>query len=202
MSPLSFAAVSPFLTLAVLLVLVPVFPSASAASAASAVPRTLNLTGSSNLVAYWGQDCVDNEPSLATVCADPAYDVLILSFVDRFGNFSLPHLDLADHCSGHVGNSTMTHCPQVGKDIAACQAMGKTVLMSLGGADGKHSLASREDAVDLAHQMWNLMMGGKSDLRPFDSAVLDGVDLDVSRNALHSHTLPAPPPTSPARTRL
>jgi chitinase len=148
-------------------------------SSAAPVPRTLNLTGNSNLIAYWGQDCVNNEPSLAAVCADPAYDAILLSFADRFGNFTVPHFDLADHCSGHLPNSTLLHCPQVGKDIAACQAMGKTVLMSLGGADGKHSLVSHEDAIDLAHQIWNLILGGTSNVRPFDTAVLDGIDLDV-----------------------
>ena len=169
-----------------LLLVVILVALAISASSAATVPRTLNLTSNTNLVTYWGQDCINNEPSLATVCADPAYDAVLLSFVDRFGNFSVPHFDLADHCSGHLPNSSLLHCPQVGKDIAACQAMGKTVLMSLGGADGKHSFVSKEDAVDLAHQMWNLILGGSGSLRPFDSAVLDGIDLDVSQPSPHT----------------
>jgi chitinase len=176
-----------------LLVLVVFVSLTLSASSAAAVTRTLNLTANTNLVTYWGQDCIGNEPSLAAVCADPAYDAVLLSFADRFGNFSVPHFDLADHCSGHLPNSTLLHCPQVGKDITACQAMGKTVLMSLGGADGKHSFVSKEDAVDLAHQMWNLILGGDGPLRPFDTAVLDGVDLDVSALLL-THILSSLPP--------
>ena len=191
---------SPSLLLSLLSLLLALLPFASSSSSslttpAAAVPRTLNLTGNSNLIAYWGQDCVDNEPSLATVCADPAYDAVLLSFMDRFGNFTTPHIDLADHCSAHFPNSTLLHCPQVGKDIAACQAMGKTVLLSMGGADGKHSLVSRDDALDLAHRVWTQLLGGNSTERPFDSAVLDGVDLDVSHTpapCIRTATSPAP----------
>ena len=200
------------LLLHVLLSVLPFSPTtitaaATATASAAAVPRTLNLSGNANLVAYWGQDCVRNEPSLATVCADAAYDAILLSFMDRFGNFSTPHIDLSSHCSATLPNSTLLHCPQIGKDIAACQAMGKTVLLSLGGADGRHSLASRADALDLAHRLWDQLMGGNSIERPFDSAVLDGIDLDVSHTAAPafahpSHLLPPSLPLSTQSTLL
>ena len=89
---------------------------ASPKLAVTDVSRSLNLSQSSNLVIYWGQDCLGSEPSLASLCTDAAYDVVILSFLDRFGNGTEPHLDLADHCTDTFPHSHLLHCPQVGQD--------------------------------------------------------------------------------------
>jgi hypothetical protein len=40
-------------------------------------------------------------------------------------------------------------------------------------------LRSTSDAQNAAQQIWNLYLGGSSSSRPFGSAKLDGVDLDI-----------------------
>ena len=64
-------------------------------------------------------------------------------------------------------------------DIKACQAQGKKVLMSLGGAAGSYGFQNENDAVTFANTLWDLFGNGKSDTRPFGDAVLDGFDLDI-----------------------
>jgi chitinase len=44
-------------------------------------------------------------------------------------------------------------------------------------------LNSDADGVTLANNIWNLFLGGSSSTRPFGSAVLDGVDLDIEVGA-------------------
>lgn len=63
--------------------------------------------------------------------------------------------------------------------IQECQAAGKIILLSLGGAGGGGQFASAEEASEFGTLIWNLFLGGSSDTRPFGDAVLDGIDLDI-----------------------
>lgn len=65
------------------------------------------------------------------------------------------------------------------KDIKACQAKGKAVTLSLGGATGVGGFTSDQQAQKFADQVYDIFLGGSSDTRPFGDAVLDGIDLDV-----------------------
>jgi chitinase len=64
-------------------------------------------------------------------------------------------------------------------DIQACQAAGKIVTLSMGGATSGPGFTSDAAAQAFADQVWNLFLGGTSSTRPFGAAVLDGVDLDI-----------------------
>ncbi|KAJ6565036.1 glycoside hydrolase superfamily [Mycena vulgaris] len=57
--------------------------------------------------------------------------------------------------------------------------------LDLSNASGETSsvLNSDADGVTLANNIWNLFLGGSSSERPFGSAVLDGVDLDIEVGA-------------------
>ncbi|KAM5463484.1 Chitinase 2 [Microsporum audouinii] len=67
-------------------------------------------------------------------------------------------------------------------DIKRCQAKGKTILLSIGGATySEGGFRSAEDAVAGANMLWDIFGPAKpnsSALRPFDDAVIDGFDLD------------------------
>ncbi|KAK9764544.1 Chitinase 2 [Basidiobolus ranarum] len=76
-------------------------------------------------------------------------------------------------------NTNMVNCPSIGDDIKFCQSRGKSVILSLGGAGGSYGFQDDTQAKNFATQVWNLFLGGKSDTRPFGSAVLDGIDLDI-----------------------
>ncbi|KAJ1944633.1 Chitinase 2, partial [Linderina macrospora] len=64
-------------------------------------------------------------------------------------------------------------------DIKFCQSKGKVVLLSLGGASGAYSFQHDDDGKWFADTVWNKFFKGSDAQRPFDDAVLDGIDLDI-----------------------
>ena len=70
--------------------------------------------------------------------------------------------------------TTLPICTSVGTDIKTCQAKGKIVTLSLGGAGGSVGFSSDSQGESFADQIWDLFLGGSSTTRPFGDAVLDG----------------------------
>ncbi|KAJ1798947.1 Chitinase 2 [Coemansia sp. RSA 2399] len=158
-----------------------------ACSALAAQAREFNINCNSNLVVYWGQNSHgvtspgENQLPLDEYCDKDSGDVLVLSFLSEFNADGLhpPGLNLASSCLTTFGNSTLLHCPNIGKAISKCQKKGKAVLLSLGGAAGAYGFADDMQAERYADQIWDMFLGGNSQTRPFDDAVLDGIDLDI-----------------------
>ncbi|KAG5352040.1 hypothetical protein C0989_004032 [Termitomyces sp. Mn162] len=73
-------------------------------------------------------------------------------------------------------------------DISACQAKGKIVTLSLGGASASVGFLSDGQAATFAQTIWDLFLGGSSSIRPFGTAVLDGIDLDIEGGSSASYT--------------
>ena len=65
-------------------------------------------------------------------------------------------------------------CSFLASDIETCQAAGKIVTMSLGGATGSSTFSNTSQAQEFAQTIWDLLLGGSSSIRPFGDAVLDG----------------------------
>lgn len=63
------------------------------------------------------------------------------------------------------------------QDIQTCQARGKVILLSLGGAIGTYGFSSASEAQTFATTLWNTFGEGTSSTRPFGSSVVDGFDL-------------------------
>ncbi|OZJ06205.1 hypothetical protein BZG36_00852 [Bifiguratus adelaidae] len=129
-----------------------------------------DLTFNSNLAVYWGQDSYGNthpsdkanyEKPLRGYCQDDTFDVLILAFLDNFNLGSLPQLDLSDHCNANFAGTR------------------QKVLLSLGGAIGSYGFKNDMEGRTFADTLWNVFGNGQSDTRPFESAVVDGFDLDI-----------------------
>ncbi|KAL9539397.1 hypothetical protein MBANPS3_010287 [Mucor bainieri] len=135
-----------------------------------------------SVVTYWGQNSkgsADSQKNLASYC-DGNSDVLIMSFVLDFSDGSLPLLNLANGCNGPAFSGTeLLECTTVAADIKTCQDKGKTILMSLGGANGVYGFANDADAESFADTLWNIFGAGESDTRPFGDAIIDGFDLDI-----------------------
>ncbi|XP_011037250.1 PREDICTED: hevamine-A-like [Populus euphratica] len=121
---------------------------------------------------YWGQN--GNEGTLADTCATGNYQYVNLAFLVTFGNGQTPMINLAGHCDPYSNG-----CTSLSSDIKSCQAQGVKVMLSIGGASGSYSLASSEDARQVATYLWNNFLGGHSSSRPLGSAVLDGIDFDI-----------------------
>ncbi|KAK7032983.1 carbohydrate-binding module family 5 protein [Favolaschia claudopus] len=148
---------------------------------------------SDNLVVYWGQnsygarnpgDTANWQKTISTYCQDTVINAIPIAFVDVFfSTGGLPDLNLANICnnvdSGAFPGTGLANCQFLEAGIKACQAAGKIVTLSIGGASGAATFSSDAQGTQFADTIWNLFLGGSSSTRPFGSAVLDGVDLDI-----------------------
>ncbi|GLB36434.1 putative glycosyl hydrolase 18 family protein [Lyophyllum shimeji] len=146
-----------------------------------------------NVAVYWGQnsygavhgtDTANFQKRLSYYCADNAIDVFPIAFLNVFfGTGGLPSINLANTCNptdnGTFPGTNLANCASLASDIAACQAKGKIITLSLGGASASVGFQSDSQASTFAHTIWDLFLGGSSSTRPFGNAVLDGVDLDI-----------------------
>ncbi|KAJ2670504.1 Chitinase 2 [Coemansia sp. RSA 1085] len=147
-----------------------------ALAAFSAYTTAFDVNCNSNYVSYYGQNSARNQKSLGEYCKDAVEDVIVLAFMNGFPNILL---NFANACETTFEGSTLLHCPSMAKDIKYCQAQGKAVILSMGGASGAYGFSGDSDAVAFADTVWNMFFKGSSDKRPFDDAVLDGIDLDI-----------------------
>ncbi len=147
------------------------------------------------LAIYWGQNGYGGahpaassqweKPLDVTCTANPAYDVVVLAFATSFVRTrnadGYPELNFANHCETayDARNPFLLKCPDIQKGIETCQASGKRVVLSLGGASGAYGFVSDAEGEAFAKTVWEMFLGGKGSVRPFGSAVLDGVDLDL-----------------------
>ncbi|KAI9501628.1 glycoside hydrolase superfamily [Coemansia spiralis] len=144
---------------------------------------------SNNVVTYWGQnswgganlnDPANWERPLADYCQDSTFDVINIAFLTNFNLTGLPVLNHAFHCTTVFNGTNTLHCPDIGADIKACQANGKKIVLSLGGGNiYTYGLNSAAAGQAFADTVWNMFLGGSAEYRPYDDAVLDGVDLDI-----------------------
>jgi len=113
-----------------------------------------------------------------------------LAFVDTFfdsrstttSGIQLPHIDLAWHCGiTNPSYPNLLQCANVATDIQTCQAAGKKIMLSLGGAAGIYGFSSEAKASEFAATVWNMFLGGSDPAYPrvFPGVSLDGVDLDI-----------------------
>ncbi|KAL5495977.1 CHT2_3 [Sanghuangporus vaninii] len=151
------------------------------------------LVGSRLTLRYWGQnsygathsDVANFQKRLGFYCtSDSVTDTFPVAFLTTaFGEGGLPSIDLANICNPNdnatFAGSELPNCSALASDIQTCQAAGKIVTLSIGGATGAVTLTSDSQAETFADNIWNIFLGGSSSTRPFGSAVLDGIDLDI-----------------------
>lgn len=141
------------------------------------------------VVVYWGQQSYSKEGTLRSYCADSTIDILVIGFVYDFptsGKSSLPGINIAGHCNDAFSNSNpnfLDCSSNVGPDITYCQQQGKKVFMSFGGADGTYGFTGDSQAQTFADLVWNMFLGGSYAQRPFGTAIVDGIDLDIESGA-------------------
>ncbi|KAG6884389.1 hypothetical protein C0993_011618 [Termitomyces sp. T159_Od127] len=146
---------------------------------------------SDNLAVYYGQNSYgathstrSGQSSLSAYCQDDTINAIPIAFLyDFFSTGGLPALDLSSTCSaaanGAFPGTALPNCQFLAEDIKTCQKKGKIITLSLGGATGSTSFSSDSQAEQFADTIWNLFLGGSSSTRPFGTAVLDGIDLDI-----------------------
>ncbi len=151
-------------------------------------PQAPNLN-----VVYYSQTDLTSTVPLTQIGADPSIDIVILAFVtELFGPGNYPSMNMASNCwapntaQQAAGATGLLDCVGDGlaAKIATCQSQGKKVMLSLGGAFANLQIPSEDKAVEAAHTLWDLFLGGSNSpsapLRPYGSVVLDGIDLGKS----------------------
>ncbi|KAL4903449.1 glycoside hydrolase superfamily [Aspergillus multicolor] len=150
----------------------------------------LDLSSNSTVVVYWGQNSFQGTGDLAQqrlgkYCEDSNIDVIVLAFLMTInGPGGAPEIDFATSsatCSTFDGTN-LKNCPEIGEDITKCQAAGKTILLSIGGATysegGFASVAAANAGADLLWATFGPDKGDTTVHRPFGEAVIDGFDFD------------------------
>lgn len=150
-----------------------------------------DATSEDNVAVYYGTTPATETGGLASLCANPNVDIVILSFLFSFFNANgLPSIDFGPGCSDPTSTQAehapgLKDCSVLGKEITTCQSIGKKVLLSLGGYNSNTSFTSDEQATQFADLLWDLFGAGTSDrlrynLRPFGASdvKIDGFDID------------------------
>jgi chitinase len=114
-------------------------------------------------------------------------------FPDQEGAHGYPGTDFGNACGGSYykspdGKQTklLESCPLIGSDIKYCQAQGKMILLSLGGAQPDVYIASESSAKDMAEFLWGAFGPVKNSWngpRPFGDVSVDGFDFDIESEA-------------------
>ncbi|KAL8683102.1 MAG: hypothetical protein Q9186_000916 [Xanthomendoza sp. 1 TL-2023] len=173
--------------------LLAVVASVSATTAAAIVQTSTKFDAgaNTNMAVYWGQG--PNQPRLAHFCADSNIDIIPIAFLNIFPDQvggGYPGTNFGNQCGPETfknkdgsDSPLLSNCPMIGPDIKTCQAMGKKILLSLGGAiPDNQSINDDASAVAFAKFLWNAF--GPEDAkydgpRPFGDAVVDGFDFDI-----------------------
>ncbi|KAI1459873.1 glycoside hydrolase family 18 protein [Annulohypoxylon moriforme] len=121
-----------------------------------------------------------SQTRLADYCSNTEIDIIPLAFMNAISNPTVNFANAGDNCTAYSGTSLL-NCPQLEEDIKACQAKGKTIILSLGGATYTEGGFSSSDAAETAAQnVWNLFGSDTTQAnRPFLTAVVDGFDFDL-----------------------
>ncbi|PGH12653.1 hypothetical protein AJ79_04151 [Helicocarpus griseus UAMH5409] len=160
----------------------------------------LDPNSKTNLAVYYGQGAYQKR--LRHFCEQTSLDIIPLSFVHIFpdqGKGGYPGTNFGNQCNGEVylnedGVKTdlLSGCHQIAEDIPICQAAGKTILLSLGGATDTYKIESTKSAVEFADFLWGAF-GPKTKAwgdkpRPFGDVVIDGFDFDIEHNGSFGYT--------------
>lgn len=125
---------------------------------------------------HWGQKAgVNDQQRLLHYCQSSPSDIILLSYLQ---SFPATKLDFAGLCTTKSSNGVL-HCADIAADIKTCQKMGKKVLLTFGGDIGDYGQWTVDQAKAYAQTYIDMFGSGKNSAtpRPFDDAVLDGVNM-------------------------
>ncbi|RMJ26960.1 chitinase [Aspergillus sp. HF37] len=144
-----------------------------------------------SLSVYWGQNVFTSGPyvqkGLSYYCQNEDIDIFPLAFLIGLngpGDAPVINFSNAGNNCTTFNNTNLLRCPQIQEDIKICQNLGKTILLSFGGATYHGGgFESESAAIAGAELLWNTFgpvptSNSSEVLRPFGDAVVDGFDLD------------------------
>ncbi|KAL9101018.1 MAG: hypothetical protein Q9163_003684 [Psora crenata] len=156
------------------------------------LPSTFDPAANTNLAVYWGQGAYQKR--LKHFCEDSNIDIIPIGFLNQFPDQTggYPGTNFGNQCGAETYDNPdgtpsllLSNCPYIGPDIKFCQAMGKKILLSLGGGyPTNQHIMSIQSANDFADFLWRAFgpdnePQGSTFPRPFGDAAVDGFDLDI-----------------------
>ncbi|EAW24262.1 class III chitinase ChiA1 [Aspergillus fischeri NRRL 181] len=167
---------------------------ATAVAALAPLTSAFDASSRSNLAIYWGQG--PDQLRLSHFCKETSLDIINIGFINYFPDMSPGHWpgsNFGNQCDGSyyvtndgVVTKLLSGCHQIMEDIPICQAAGKKVLLSIGGAyPPDQSILSEDSAVAFATFLWGAfgpVAEGWEGPRPFGNVVVDGFDFDIEHN--------------------
>ncbi|PKX96667.1 class III chitinase ChiA1 [Aspergillus novofumigatus IBT 16806] len=167
---------------------------ATAVAALAPLASAFDASSRSNLAIYWGQG--PDQLRLSHFCKETSLDIINIGFINYFPDMSPGHWpgsNFGNQCDGSyyvtkdgVVTKLLSGCHQIMEDIPICQAAGKKVLLSIGGAyPPDQSILSKDSAVAFATFLWGAfgpVAEGWEGPRPFGNVVVDGFDFDIEHN--------------------
>ncbi|KAB8277910.1 glycoside hydrolase superfamily [Aspergillus minisclerotigenes] len=141
----------------------------------------LNLNSPNNIAVYWGKYRAKRIIGAITDMASQVYQISFLTRINGAGG--VPEVNFAnagDNCTAFPGTQLLD-CPQIAEDIKECQSLGRTILLSIGGATYNEGGFTNEAAATAGAKMiWETFgpVSNPSVKRPFGDAVVDGFDFD------------------------
>jgi len=153
---------------------------AVAARGTNGTNSTATPAGGFQSVVYWGQS--QNKP-LADVCQENV-DTVVMAFVNKYGNETKngePSANPGWLCQTDSTEAWAKNaCADLGKNVTACQAAGKKVMMSVGGWIDYSSMKAG-DGKKLGEGLWD-QYAVKGDKNVLGGATLDGFDFDIEHD--------------------
>ncbi|KAJ5709004.1 hypothetical protein N7493_010338 [Penicillium malachiteum] len=149
----------------------------------------------SNVAVYYGQGA--NQLRLSHFCQETSLDIINLGFINVFpeevGDW--PGSNFGNQCDGtyYADSLLLAGCHQIWEDIPVCKAMGKTILLSLGGSSADPGVMSHEVAEWFADFLWysfgpyNASAVEQGFPRPFQNNSVDGFDFDIESDGGHGY---------------
>jgi chitinase len=167
---------------------------ATAVAALAPLASAFDASSRSNLAIYYGQG--PDQLRLSHFCKETSLDIINVGFINYFPDMSPGHWpgsNFGNQCDGSyyvtndgVVTKLLSGCHQIMEDIPICQAAGKKVLLSIGGAyPPDQSILSEDSAVAFATFLWGAfgpVVEGWEGPRPFGNVVVDGFDFDIEHN--------------------
>lgn len=150
-------------------------------------------TVSAQIAVYWGQNsahCTGKgcQERLLHYCQNTPSDIVLLSFLDNYPN---TQVNFANQAGDTFPDCDLLHCSQIGRDITACQEMGKKVLLTMGGAIGDYGFVNDASGAAYARTLLDTfgpINPASTVQRPFDDAVVDGFNFDPEHGNASPYT--------------
>ncbi|KAJ5099591.1 hypothetical protein N7532_006592 [Penicillium argentinense] len=170
------------------------FAAAAALSALVPVSSALNVDSKSNVAIYYGQGAYQQR--LSHFCKETSLDIINLGFINVFPTAvgDWPGSNFGNQCDGtlYEGTELLKGCHQIWEDIPVCKAMGKTILLSIGGDTAYQNIPTHEVAEWFADFLWYSFgppNQNSSFPRPFQDNTIDGFDFDIEHDGGYGKTV-------------